>query len=249
MAAMEAEWLRRPGRDDGPPARHPGSTPPRGDHGDIHASPPGMRGGRMEGRRWAQHGFAGTRRPHIKQVCPPAAATSSAPAWPSPAPSRRAGPAIPQLALRMRGRGDPAPCRPVTWFANWISDRGPECPMSGLAHAASAPHAAGQMRPWPRALAPMAAGSTPATAAMEPSSPSSPHHGETLADSRTELLRSLPSGPAQWAGRKCEPSLGRSAGARLTVMRRAGKARPEAIMAARTRSFASVTALSAGRRW
>src|SRR5437763_9799818 len=43
-----------------------------------------------------------------------------------------------------------------------------------LAQAASAPQAVGQMRPSPRALAPIAAGKTPATAAMEPSRPSSP---------------------------------------------------------------------------
>ena len=46
--------------------------------------------------------------------------------------------------------------------------------MSGLAHAASEPQAPGQISPSSRALAPMAAGSTPATAAIEPSSPSSP---------------------------------------------------------------------------
>jgi hypothetical protein len=32
---------------------------------------------------------------------------------------------------------------------------------SGLAHAASGPHFAGQINPSPRALAPMAAGNTP----------------------------------------------------------------------------------------
>src|SRR6478736_1833239 len=35
--------------------------------------------------------------------------------------------------------------------------------ISGLAHAASAPQAPGQIRPSPRALAPIAAGNTPAT--------------------------------------------------------------------------------------
>src|ERR1700738_4269268 len=40
------------------------------------------------------------------------------------------------------------------------------------------------------------------------------------------------------------PSLGRSAGARLTVIRRAGSASPDATRAARTRSRASDTALS-----
>src|SRR4051812_1808970 len=46
--------------------------------------------------------------------------------------------------------------------------------ISGLAHAASAPHAAGQIRPSSRELAPIAAGNTPATGAIDPSSPSSP---------------------------------------------------------------------------
>ena len=46
--------------------------------------------------------------------------------------------------------------------------------ISGLAQAASGPQAAGHIRPSPRALAPMAAGSTPATGAIEPSRPSSP---------------------------------------------------------------------------
>ena len=46
--------------------------------------------------------------------------------------------------------------------------------ISGLAQAASGPQAAGQIRPSPRALAPIAAGSTPATGAIEPSRPSSP---------------------------------------------------------------------------
>ena len=44
----------------------------------------------------------------------------------------------------------------------------------GPAQAASGPQAAGQISPCPRALAPMAAGNTPATGAIEPSSPSSP---------------------------------------------------------------------------
>jgi hypothetical protein len=46
--------------------------------------------------------------------------------------------------------------------------------ISGLAHAASGPQMAGQIRPSPRELAPIAAGNTPATAAIEPSRPSSP---------------------------------------------------------------------------
>jgi len=44
----------------------------------------------------------------------------------------------------------------------------------GLAHAAFEPQAAGQISPSSRALAPIAAGSTPATGAIDPSRPSSP---------------------------------------------------------------------------
>jgi len=59
-------------------------------------------------------------------------------------------------------------------LAIWISECAATIWMSGLAQAASAPQAAGQIRPSSRALAPIAAGSTPATGAIEPSSPSSP---------------------------------------------------------------------------
>ena len=46
--------------------------------------------------------------------------------------------------------------------------------MSLLAQAASGPHADGQIKPRPSALAAIAAGSVPATGAMVPSSESSP---------------------------------------------------------------------------
>jgi hypothetical protein len=59
-------------------------------------------------------------------------------------------------------------------LASWISDCAAMISISGLAQAASGPHANGQIRPSPRVLAPIAAGSTPATGAIEPSRPSSP---------------------------------------------------------------------------
>ncbi len=46
--------------------------------------------------------------------------------------------------------------------------------LEGIAQAASGPEAAGQMRPLPIALAPIAAGSVPGTARIEPSSANSP---------------------------------------------------------------------------
>ena len=51
--------------------------------------------------------------------------------------------------------------------------------ISGLAQAASGPQAAGQIMPSPRALAPIAAGSTPATGAIVPSSAEFAQHRVT----------------------------------------------------------------------
>ncbi len=77
-------------------------------------------------------------------------------------------------ASRIFGCGRDSTCVPLKWLASWMSDEAATISMSGLAHAASGPHAAGQINPSPRALAPMAAGRTPATGAIEPSRPSSP---------------------------------------------------------------------------
>ena len=63
---------------------------------------------------------------------------------------------------------------PLKWLAIWISELAATIWMSGLAQAASAPQAAGQIRPSSRAFAPITAGSTSATAAIDPSRPSSP---------------------------------------------------------------------------
>src|ERR1700704_5062918 len=50
---------------------------------------------------------------------------------------------------------------PLKWLAIWISEWAATIWISGLAHAASAPHAAGQIRPSSRELAPIAAGKPP----------------------------------------------------------------------------------------
>ena len=77
----------------------------------------------------------------------------------------------------------------------------------------------------------------------EPSSDSSP--SATCAATSSRGSTSIAASTASAIGRsKCEPSFGRSAGERLTVMRLAGSARPIAVIAARTRSLASLTALS-----
>ena len=77
-------------------------------------------------------------------------------------------------ASRILGCGRDSTCVPLKWLASWMSEDAATISISGLAQAASGPHLAGHIRPSPRALAPMAAGSTPATAAIEPSRPSSP---------------------------------------------------------------------------
>ena len=108
----------------------------------------------------------------------------------------------------------------------------------GLAHAASGPHAAGQMNPSPRAFALIAAWYTPATDAIRTIEAEFAQHRESRhgivrygADSRHKPERDRQIVVAAF--------LGRSAGARLMVMRRAGNARPDATSAARTRSLAS----------
>ena len=55
-----------------------------------------------------------------------------------------------------------------------ISDEAAMIWMSGLAYAASGPHAAGQISASSHELAPIAAGRPPATCAIDPSRPSSP---------------------------------------------------------------------------
>src|SRR5215207_7930019 len=66
------------------------------------------------------------------------------------------------------GCGRDSTCVPLKWLAIWISDFAAMIWISGLAQAASVPHAAGQIKPSSRAFAPIAAGNTPATGAIEP---------------------------------------------------------------------------------
>jgi hypothetical protein len=72
------------------------------------------------------------------------------------------------------GSGRDSTWVPLKWLASWVSEPAAMISISGLAQAASGPQLAGQIRPSLRELAPIAAGSTPATAAIEPSRPSSP---------------------------------------------------------------------------
>jgi hypothetical protein len=109
----------------------------------------------------------------MRRLWPPAAATSSARlalSWPLMSARLAAAPST----SRILGCGRDSTCVPLKWLASWMSEEAAMISISGLAQAASGPHLAGQIRPSPRALAPIAAGSTPATGAIEPSRPSSP---------------------------------------------------------------------------
>ena len=109
--------------------------------------------------------------------------------------------------------------------------------------AASGPQARGQSRMRSSSAAAMAAGKAPITATRVPSSDSSPR--ATVPSTASFGRMSSAASKAMAMGRsKCEPSLGRSAGDRLIVMRFDGRAMDMADSAARTRSRASDTALS-----
>ena len=132
-----------------------------------------MSGGRIEGRRWASIDFPAPGAPLISKLWPPAAATSSARlalSWPLMSRRSGCGPA----EARKAGSGLDSTCEPLKWLASWISERGARISRSADAHAASGPQGPGQIRPLPAALAAIAAGSTPATALIVPSSASSP---------------------------------------------------------------------------
>jgi signal transduction histidine kinase len=111
--------------------------------------------------------------PIISRLWPPAAATSSARlavSW--PLMSARSGSAA--AGSTMPGSGRDRTWMPRKWLAMAIRLRGARIAISLLAQAASGPQADGQIRPRPRALAAIAAGSVPATGAIVPSSESSP---------------------------------------------------------------------------
>ena len=140
------------------------------------------------------------------------------------------------------GRAGAIATRPAKWLTSASSEAG-AITWTAPTQAASAPQAAGQISPQSFSAAASAAGSAPITGISEPSSESSP--SATWAATSSRGSTSMAASSARAIGRsKCEPSLGRSAGERLTVMRFAGSARPIEVIAARTRSLASETALS-----
>ena len=175
---------------------------------------------------------------------PPAAAISSArtsPLWPRT--SARSGP-----SRRPRRRGGArrrrAPRRAAQHVDRLAQRLDPE--HLQLRHERRLARAAAreQSRARPCARGASASASAPRTAAARRRATARPRRRTPPA--RAGRAARWPPAPPTASGRsKCGPSLRRYAGARLTVMRFCGNSKPEFVIAARTRSRASRTALSA----
>ena len=114
--------------------------------------------------------------------------------------------------------------------------------VSPQARQASSALASGTTSARPAARAARAAGNMPCTGLIAPDSASSPKHS-TCSSATAGSCPLAARMPRAMARSKRPPSLGRSAGARLRVIRRAGKSRVELMIALRTRSLLSLTAL------
>ena len=139
---------------------------------EVSSSSSAVSGGRRPGSLWASIDLPEPGGPVNSRLWPPAAAISSArlaPSWPFT--SRRSGQAWPSTIGP--GWGAPSTWTPRKWLIRAISERGARIAVSP-AQAASGPLASGQIRPSSMPWAAIAAGSTPATGAMRPSSDSSP---------------------------------------------------------------------------
>ena len=170
-AGMEAEWCgARNGRTR--EMRPPSSWPAMEAIIDTSSASAGDSGGSRPGRRAASMDLPDPGGPAISRLWPPAAATSSArlaASW--PLMSRRSG--TETGASASLGSGGAKVWVPFRWLTSEIKS-GAATTSTVPTHAASGPHAAGQIRPRPSSPARSAAGSTPDTGEIEPSSPSSP---------------------------------------------------------------------------
>ena len=100
--------------------------------------------------------------------------------------------------------------RPVKWLTSASRDFG-AITCTAPTQAASAPQAAGQIRPQSASAAATAAGSAPITAISDPSSESSP--SATLPATASRGRTSIAASTARAIGRsKCEPSFGKVGG-------------------------------------
>ena len=141
----------------------PSSSPARECTIETSSISSGVSGGRIEGSRAASIDLPDPGAPIISRLCPPAAAISStrlALSWPLTSARSGCGP----CAVSTFGFGRASVCSPLKWLTSDSRCGGASTVISASAHAASGPHAPGQISPLPIALAPMAAGNAPGTA-------------------------------------------------------------------------------------
>ena len=240
IAAIEAVWCgSRNGRAREMP---PSSSRPESEWIiEVSSASTAVSGGRMLGIRAASIDLPEPGEPTISRWCRPAAAISSARfarSWPLTSPRSRDSP----VPFTSPGRAAASGAWPVKCRIVSISVAG-AITSTALTQAASAPQAFGQISRRSSSAAAIAAGSAPITGISVPSSDNSP--SATVSSTSSRGITSIAARSASAIGRsKCEPSLGRSAGDRLTVIFFAGSARFSVESAARTRSRASLTALS-----
>ena len=202
-------------------------------------------GGRRPGRRRASIVLPEPGGPDINRLCPPAAAITSARlarGWPRTSP--RSGWVCPALGAAGDGKG-PGSRSPRSSPTTSSRERTPTMSTPGTAAASlTLPHGTNsRLLPCARQLMASAiAPRTGRTEASRPSSPTKPHPSSAAAGTCPSAVRR-----ATATGRsKPDPDLGRSAGARLTVIRRGGRGIPLCASAAKTLSLPSRTA-PAGR--
>ena len=163
------------------------------------------------------------------------------------ADDRRRGRAHRRAATRVDGAGGPAirsSSRPARWRVTCLNCRAPRTRMSRTTAPSAALSAGTITSRAPAACAADTSAMTPGTGRSDPSSASSPISAvrpSRVASSWPDATRTPVAMARSWP----VPSFGRSAGARLMVMRRDGTSKPELRSAARTRSRASSTALPA----
>src|SRR5450830_820896 len=144
-----------------------------------------------------------------------------------------------QQTVRLEGSIGTCPFRCATTCSRWST----AITFNPDARQASSAFARGTITLRPALRAASAAGNTPFTARTSPDSANSPRHStsSSISAGTCTLAARIPRAIAR---SKRPPSLGRSAGARLRVMRRAGYCSAELRMALRTRSLLSLTAVS-----
>ncbi len=240
IAAIDAVWWgSRNGRARDMP---PSSRSPLSEWIiEVSSASAGVSGGRIPGKRAASMDLPDPGVPIINRWCRPAAAISSARlARSCPLTSRRSRPVGPS---RTSPGSDGA--RQVWPVKCWITSRRLVAArtLTAPTHAASAPQAFGHISVLPSSAAAIAAGRAPITGTRDPSSDNSPNATQVSISSLGTI--SIAARSAIAIGRsKCDPSFGRSAGDRLIVIRLDGSAIDSVDSAERTRSRASLTALS-----